>query len=1519
MFYATNYLSLDCLHYRLVDSVPTEVVQYCLRPINNNLTFMEDFRNIRDQNYTFDELRKTNTTAHEILAWSASIDLAEHYQYYIDQQNHSFASNHIFFNCTPPWFGSRCQYSFKFDKTTSGSIAPGVVREDQRNDISTLSVTGFTCYTLLECDRGSAFLCLDWREVCDGRIDCLNDGVDEAQCFDLEMNECEDNEYRCHNGLCITKDIATDGYYRVQCLDQSDALNVPDCPNLNLEFDSFICEEYSCRPGQGKFSCGDGQCVEDFEECENGRHLMLAKSMSVQGNLSHHCWIAMACLTRIVDQVDGVLCEQLFKSADIMAHLLSCESLVQFPTVHVLFGHVRFLHRRKDMLNVNVELALTPDYICYDEQLCNHLIPTFRHESYICQHAHQMGIQSNVTHDNWKSIIDTIKPYFRGCIVGYNEKNLSEYLSLYLCKNSSKYISKHRILDGISDCYLNDDETDFQSSPAVIGQYRLTCANETQCRSSSFSSRTSPPIEQKNPSLNLILFHQICDRTLDLLPELIDGRNHTDETDCEYWQCSNIYTRCDGIWNCPKGEDEEGCVHSICPSDTRACISPHNNRLTCLPADQVGNGIIDCLGAYDEHQYCRIADFSNGITNRFRCLNDTTCLEMSRLCNSDSDCPLGDDERFCENRQGLCDESALYDRTDIQNILCRISTKKRVAFTLETAQTYPTSNNQVIETTFDYPMERYKDANSMESGSGDLTRLLRCNHGVSVYLWLGYGNYTSICFCPPNYYGNMCEYQNDRVSLILTVSTNKRRDVYAVMVSLIEDDNDQQEVHSYDQLMYVPRQSCRQPYNVYLLYSMRQKTSSKNYSIRIDVFNKLTLTYIASWQLKVPFPFLPVNRIVARLSVPLYSVLESSSCPITCQNGTCIQYVNQDKFFCRCNTGWSGVHCDIAVSCNDCSPGSVCVGAIHNRSICVCPIGRFGSRCLLKHSCPHNYCENNGQCIVIDERMIEASYVCFCSESFRGTRCEYSRAKLLISFDAKEVSSYLIAYIYPVVRSELPTHRHVILEKLTILQRSTTLYHDYGFAMVFIKTDRSYYLAVLQKVASLNSSTSLDSTRRCPSINELLNTKQLKLPRIQRVKYYHIPCKTDLSLKCFFDESYMCMCTVEHHANCFLFDHQANFSCPEHVHCQNGGQCLQDDPTCSFTTICVCTDCFFGDQCQFYAKGMGLTLDDILRYLVRPKINFSEQPQLIKVSAVFTMMLFLVGLLNSTLSLLVFHSRDAREVGCGIYLHVSSITSILTLAILVIKFWFAVLVQTNMSSDRTILRLGCLFIEPILKLCLNMGNWLHACVAIERSINVYKGIYFNKSVSKCIARWIVFVLPFFVIGSDIHESLYRDLFDDREEQRVWCVTVYSRVNHGISTAILLFHFLAPFCANLFSTLFIILSIARLKATARTRQSYRHHLQEQVHRHKQLIISPMILVILSSPRLIISLSSGCVKASRGSWLYLGGYLVSFIPSATIFIVFVLPSAAYKKILQESIKNCKRQFQLREKYYSCINFK
>jgi hypothetical protein len=296
------------------------------------------------------------------------------------------------------------------------------------------------------------------------------------------------------------------------------------------------------------------------------------------------------------------------------------------------------------------------------------------------------------------------------------------------------------------------------------------------------------------------------------------------------------------------------------------------------------------------------------------------------------------------------------------------------------------------------------------------------------------------------------------------------------------------------------------------------------------------------------------------------------------------------------------------------------------------------------------------------------------------------------------------------------------------------------------------------------------------------------------------------------------------------------------------------------------------------------------------------------------MIIFFGGLVNSILSFITFQCKDLRQVGCGIYLLTSSVTSLLTISMFTVKFWFVVLTQMNVSVSLSVLWGGCVSIEPILKLCVYLDTWLNACVAIDRAILVSKGVKFDKEKSKRIARWVIIILPFVIIGTLIHEPLHRELFESKAEKDktgenktenyVWCVTRYSRSIQDYNTAILFFHLIVPFIANLFSALFIIFGSARQRSVAQTRQSYKEHIYEQLREHKQLVISPIILLILSLPRLIISLLSGCVNASRSPLVYLCGYFISFIPSMLIFVVFVLPSKLYRKTFKESLSSWRR---------------
>ena len=361
--------------------------------------------------------------------------------------------------------------------------------------------------------------------------------------------------------------------------------------------------------------------------------------------------------------------------------------------------------------------------------------------------------------------------------------------------------------------------------------------------------------------------------------------------------------------------------------------------------------------------------------------------------------------------------------------------------------------------------------------------------------------------------------------------------------------------------------------------------------------------------------------------------------------------------------------------------------------------------------------------------------------------------------------------------------------------------------------------------------------------------------------------------------------------------------------------------------------CSVGDRCHFYTTTIGLPLDDILRGEVQPHRTLLNQSFSIQISAALTIIMFIGGLINSIFSYLTFQNKEVQQVGCGLYLFASSITSLLTMSMFVVNFWFTVVTQMNVSINHSILLGGCIMIEPMLKLFLYFDTWLNACVAIERTVQVLKGVHFNKKKSKRMAQRIIFILPFGIMASLLHEPLHRRMFEYETEtnkvyasrtdsitrdiveteknktsintiyqstinRQVWCVIRYSSSSvQNYNTAILFIHLVVPFLANLFSALFIIFGAARQRSVTQTDQTFREHVRQQFSQHKQLIISPVVLLLLSMPRLIISTLPGCVRTSHNLWLYLIAYLFSFTPSILIFMIFVIPSDLYMKTFKK----------------------
>ncbi|UJR06978.1 hypothetical protein I4U23_011266 [Adineta vaga] len=101
------------------------------------------------------------------------------------------------------------------------------------------------------------------------------------------------------------------------------------------------------------------------------------------------------------------------------------------------------------------------------------------------------------------------------------------------------------------------------------------------------------------------------------------------------------------------------------------------------------------------------------------------------------------------------------------------------------------------------------------------------------------------------------------------------------------------------------QQYCQTKFHVNLLYSTRPRDNNKNYSVRIDVSNKPTLNYRASWIFPILFPFLLVCPI-GKFGSLCY--LRQISCEQN--NGLCMLENLRYSYSCICPEDYDGIRCE---------------------------------------------------------------------------------------------------------------------------------------------------------------------------------------------------------------------------------------------------------------------------------------------------------------------------------------------------------------------------------------------------------------------------------------------------------------------------------------------------------------------------------------------------------------------------------------------------------------------------------
>ena len=355
--------------------------------------------------------------------------------------------------------------------------------------------------------------------------------------------------------------------------------------------------------------------------------------------------------------------------------------------------------------------------------------------------------------------------------------------------------------------------------------------------------------------------------------------------------------------------------------------------------------------------------------------------------------------------------------------------------------------------------------------------------------------------------------------------------------------------------------------------------------------------------------------------------------------------------------------------------------------------------------------------------------------------------------------------------------------------------------------------------------------------------------------------------------------------------------------CLNNGQCVMNNETSNYS--CVCSDCTGGEFCENIYYYVQYFMASSISIEILSKESTSTRILLKIIFIVIFSLLTVLSLINNLLTISTCWVPKIRITVCGLYIIVYSISSFIGLAFVEVIVIVTLFYNNELKKHPLI---HCALLPTFLKVTYDLCLWMSAFIAVERvfiQFNYYS-IYRTRKYSVIILIILFLIVSsgsgLYAVGRTIEKSpvqsttLYACTFQHFPNENV---KIAYKVMGSIYPQVVI-----PLLLSFLSIVLTLTHIIRHKITLNALQlnSWQSLIMQQILKHKDFFIPPLVIIICTLPEKILANACGtyCVEKTMQRFymrLHIAFDFLLCMPLVLTFFIYIYPSNVYMNLFHE----------------------